>query len=105
MINLTKQEIKTIEKFKRRVQKQYPGAFHREIKKGYYTIMQEKDDLSIVDVLAESLMPPSNNVIQAWENAALSVKINQNIMRTHPLKLDALDLSDKALRKSLNRNR
>lgn len=105
MINLTKQDIKTIDKFKRRVHKQYPGAFHREIKKGYYTIMQEKEDLSIVDVLAESLMPPTTNVIQAWENAALSVKVNQNIMRTHPLKLDALDLSEKAFKKSLNRNR
>jgi hypothetical protein len=105
MINLTNQDVKTIEKFKRRVHKQYPGAFHREIKKGYFTILQEKDDLSVVDVLADSLMLPCTNLIQAWENAAMSVQITQNINRTHPLKLDALDLSEKAFKKSLNKHR
>lgn len=99
---MTKEEVKTIEKLKRRVQKQYPGAFLKEIKKGKYTIMQETDNLTVIDLLAESFIPAASNVIQAWENAALTVRVNQNINRTHPLKLEALEAAGIKLKNPLN---
>jgi len=102
MIKMTKEEVKTVDKLKRRVHKQYPGAFLKEIKKGKYTIVQESANLNIVDLLAESFITPASNPIQAWENAALTVRINQNINRTHPLKLEALEAAGVKLKNPLN---
>jgi len=99
MINYTKEEAKTVEKYKRRVHKQYPGAFLTQIKKGYFSIVQEKDDFSVVDVLEEQLMPPQISPILAWETAQLSCRISQNLNRTHPMRSEGRSMADKIAKK------
>lgn len=99
MINYTKEEIKTIEKYKRRVHKQYPGAFLTQIRKGYYSIVQEKNDFSVVDVLEEQLMPAQPSPILAWETAQLSCRISQNLNRTHPMRSEGRNMTNKIAKK------
>ena len=98
MQKLTAQDKKTIEKYKKRVQKRYPGAFLTSISNGHYSIITENDDLTVTDVLSELLVPYPNDVLKAWELAAMSVKITQNLDRTHPLRLEGMKMEDKIAR-------
>ena len=98
MIKISDQDKKTIDKYKRRVHKQYPGAFHNHIGNDYYTILQENDDLSIVDVLAEQFIPPQKGLLLAWETAQLSCRVSQNLNRTNPLRAEGASMADKISR-------
>lgn len=98
MKRLTIQDKKTIEKYKKRVHKQYPGSYLVGIGTGYYTIMQEQEDLTQRDVLAELCFAPVNDPVKAWELAQLTAKTNQNFNRTHPLRIEGMDMEDKIAR-------
>jgi hypothetical protein len=95
---LSKGDKKLIEKYKKNVHKQYPGAYLVALGSGYYTIMQEQDDLSRKDILAEYYFVPVKDPVKAWELAQVSSKTTQNFNRTHPIRIDAMDAKDKAAR-------
>lgn len=105
MEKLTPQEKKLIEKYKRKVHKQYPGAYLSPIENGYYTIVQEQDDLSTKDILAEFCFQPVKSIVQAWELAQTSSKVNQNLNRTHPLRIEGMNMEDKISRVEARRLR
>lgn len=101
MKNLTEIEIKQIEKFKKLVHKQYPGAFLRKVGTGYYTIALEQPDLTIKDILAEMLFLPVRDPVEAWKLASTIVKTSQNLNRTHPDRLEGMEMEDKISRMAL----
>lgn len=96
---------KLIEKYKKKVHKQFPSAKLFSLPKGYYTIAVENDDLSITDVLAEYLMNPVKDPVKAWELAQTSSKVTQNLNRTHPLRIEGQKLQDKLNRIAMRRQR
>ena len=98
MKQLTVQDKKTIEKYKKKVHKQYPGAFLAPIGSGHYTIMHERDALTLLDVLGELLLPPAKDPVTAWELAQMSSRITQNLNRTHPLRIEGMNMADKIAR-------
>lgn len=98
MKQLTLQDKKLIEKYKKKVHKQYPGAYLMPLGAGYYTIVQEQDNLSILDVLSEFCFQPQQDPIKAWELAQLTAKTSQNLNRTHPLRIEGMDMADKIAR-------
>ena len=98
MNKLSVQEKKLIEKYKKKVCKQYPGAYLTAIGKTHYTIMQEQDGLQPKDILAEWCLLPTTNPIKAWELAQVGAKSNQNLNRTHPLRIEGMDMEDKIAR-------
>ncbi len=95
MKKLTAQENVLINKFKRNVHKQFPNAHLHLMSNGYYTIVQEQDNLKLKDILAEYCILPVKDPVEAWKLAQLSSKANQNINRTHPLKIEASDIQAK----------
>ena len=105
MIRLTTQEVKQIEKLKKKVHKQYPGAYLAELGSGYYTILQEQDDLLPKDVLQEWCVPPAKHPVKAWEAASAGAKVDQNLNRTHPLRIEGMNLEDKIARVEARRLR
>jgi hypothetical protein len=105
MLKLNTQELKQIEKLKKKVHKQYPGAYLVELGSGYYTILQEQEDLLPKDILLEWCVPPVNNPISAWEAALTGAKVNQNLNRTHPLRIEGMNLEDKIARVEARRMR
>ena len=88
---------KTLEKYRKKVHTQFPKAFLSS-KQGKYTIVQEQEDLTVKDILAELCICPQDTPIQAWEMAQISAKTTQNFNRTHPLRLEAMDAEDKIAR-------
>ena len=98
MKQLTIQDKKLIEKYKKKVHKQYPGAYLASMSNGYYTIMQEQDDLTQRDVLAELCFAPQKDLIKTWELAQLTAKTTQNFNRTHPLRIEGMNMEDKIAR-------
>lgn len=105
MKNLTEIEVKQVEKFKKLVHKQYPGAFLRKVGSGYYTIALEQPDLTIKDILAEMLFMPVRDPIEAWKLASTIVKTTQNLNRTHPDRLEGMEMEDKISRMALRQAR
>ena len=98
MKQLTVQDKKTIEKYKKRVQKQFPGAYLVSMLSGWYTIMQDQEDLTQKDVLSELCFTPQKDLIKAWELAQLTAKTTQNLNRTHPLRIEGMNMEDKIAR-------
>lgn len=103
-MKLTVQDKKTIEKCKKKVHSQYPGAYLAPLDNGYYTILQESDD-SIIDVLGELLLMPGKTPIEAWQRAVVTSKTTQNLNRTHPLRIEGMNMADKIRRVEERRNR
>jgi len=98
MKQLTVQDKKTVEKYKKRVPQQYPGAYLMSLGAGYYTIVQEQENLSILDVLGEFCFQPQKDPVKAWELAQVTAKTSQNLNRTHPLRIEGMDMADKIAR-------
>jgi uncharacterized protein Veg len=98
MIKLTAQDRKLIEKHKKKVYKLYPGSFLVQLDKENFTIRQERDDLSILDVLSELCLLPAETPVKAWERAALTTKTTQNFNRTHPLRIEGMQMAEKIAR-------
>ena len=105
MIKLSTQDLKQIEKLKKKVHKQYPGAYLADLGSGYYTILQEQDDLLPKDILMEWCVPPCKSPTKAWEAALTGAKANQNLNRTHPLRIEGMNLEDKIARVEARRMR
>ena len=70
-----------IESIKKRVQKQYPGAFISVSASGRYFI--EWNDQNLNDIF---LYDDCDSPAAAWNNALLTVQTERNLNRTHPLK-------------------
>jgi len=92
-----KDKKKILNTYKKKVQKKYPGAFVAGIGTRY-TILKEHDDLTVTDILAELFFNPAKDEFTAWELAALTVKTEQNLNRTHPLRIDGMKMEDKIAR-------
>jgi hypothetical protein len=90
-------EDKLLQSYKKRVYKKYPNAFLKKTSSGY-TICQENDDFSYTDILNEMLMPAAPSAELAWQTASQLLKIDQNINRTHPLRLEGMKMEDKLQR-------
>ena len=99
------QNKKVIEKYKKKVKSKYPGAFASKLSNGKFTIQQEQDDLTVKDILAEMFLLPVDTEIKAWELAQYSVKIAQNLDRTHPLRIEGMNLEDKLARVEARKHR
>ena len=97
-MRLTVQDKKTIEKYKKKVHTQYPGAYLRPMDNGYFTIMQDVDDFTTIDVLGELLLTPGTSAIEALEKATITAKTTQNLNRTHPLRIEGMNMADKIRR-------
>jgi hypothetical protein len=97
MTKLIKADEKLIAKYKAKVHTQFPRAF-LATKQGMYTIVQEQEDLSLKDVLAELCIAPQTTPLLAWTMAQVSAKTTQNFNRTHPLRLEGYDTEDKIAR-------
>ena len=103
MKQLTAQEKKLIDKYKKKVHTQYPGAYLASMG-SYYTIVQEQQDsLALLDILAEFCFMPQKDPIKAWELAQTAAKTNQNLNRTHPLRIEGMQLEDKIARMEARR--
>lgn len=98
MLKLTAQDKKLIEKYRKKVLRHYPGAFLASVGSKSFTIMQEQDDLTARDILAEFCFAPTNDPIHAWKLAQLVCKTNQNINRTHPLRIEGMNMAEKIAR-------
>jgi len=97
MIKLLDTDKKLIEKYKKKVHKQFPGAYLLATANGY-TIVQEQDDLLLKDILSEFFIPPTTTPVKAWEHAQGNAKIFQNLNRTHPLRIEGMEMEDKMAR-------
>lgn len=93
-------KLSTIQK---RVLKKYPHAYVKQIAKDKYTICMEQEDLSIYDILAEMYMPYASSPETAWSLASQSVRIEQNINRTHPLRIEGMNMEDKLHRMEIRK--
>jgi hypothetical protein len=93
-----------IEKFRKIVHKMYPKAFICK-RNNKFTVIQEQQDLSTIDVLQELYFNPTNSIEKAWELAASVVKTNQNLLRTHPLRIEGQTLEDKLARIESRKNK
>lgn len=103
MKQLTAQEKKLIEKYKKKVHTQYPGAYLTTVG-SYYTIVQERQDsFALLDVLSEFCFMPQKDPVKAWELAQSAAKTNQNLNRTHPLRIEGMDMAEKIARAELRR--
>ena len=77
------------EKIMRRVLKKAPSArmlFDSE--KNLYI------DVNGVNLSEEHLFPPTKDPHRAWELADISLRVTQNINRTHPLRVDSYSNKD-----------
>lgn len=91
-------------KYRKIVHKMYPNAFIAK-RNGKYTILQEQTDLSYIDVLQELYFNPTTSAESAWELAASVVKTTQNLLRTHPLRIEGQKLEDKLSRIEARKNK
>jgi hypothetical protein len=104
MMNLSESDKKLIEKYKKKVHKQYPGAYLSAVHNGY-TIVQETEDLQLKDILSEFFIPPAKTPAKAWEYAQSNARIFQNLNRTHPLRIEGMEMEDKLARIEARKNR
>ena len=82
----------------------YPNAFLVK-RNGKCTILQEQPDLSYIDVLQELHFNPTTSPESAWQLAATVVKTTQNLLRTHPLRIEGQKLEDKLSRIEARKNK
>ncbi len=76
-----------------RVMKKCPTARMRfDSQKNLYI---EANGINLSD---EHLLPPTRDPKTAWEMADVSLKVTQNLNRTHPLRADMYDANDKKSR-------
>ena len=70
-----------LESIQKHVQKQYPGAALSVSPIGQYYV--EWNDQNLNDIF---LLEDCDTVLDAWNNALLTVRTERNMNRTHPLK-------------------
>lgn len=70
-----------LESIQKHVQKQYPGAALSVSPIGQYYV--EWNDQNLNDIF---LLEDCDTVLDAWNNALLTMRTERNMNRTHPLK-------------------
>ena len=70
-----------LESIQKRVQKQYPGAALSVSPIGQYYVEWNEQNLNDIFLLEDC-----DTVLDAWNNALLTVRTERNMNRTHPLK-------------------
>jgi len=76
-------------KFKRKVLKQYPSARIEFSESGLQVVANG-------NFLAEEyFLPDTNDEDTAWEYAAMACRVTQNFNRTHPMRMDLSSLEEK----------
>lgn len=91
---------KIFNRLKKRVLKKFPNAKTQITKEGKYYISDGMGSR----IGEDFMIPPHNSVIEAWTWAAESVKLQQNINRTHPMKYD-MEIDEKKFNRVSRRNR
>jgi len=91
---------KEFAKIKRKVIKQYPKAKTVVDSNGLYYVYDGEDNF----LTKEYMIPNQKTVAEAWYWFADTMKINQNIERTHPKRMDLKSFEAKFARLS-KRNR
>ena len=81
-----------MDKFKKKVLKQYPKAFAYEDADGVRIMAGEKY------IAEEYFFPETYDENQAWEYAATACRVTQNFNRTHPLRMDLSKIEEKLYR-------
>ena len=86
-------------KFKKKVIKQFPKAYAELSSNGIRIINQG-------EFLAEEFyMPNTHCEDTAWEYAAIACRVTQNFNRTHPMRMDLSAIESKINRINLRRRR
>jgi len=91
-----REEIKKA-RIKKRVLKQYPNASVEYTNTGIQIMSGD------VYIAEEFYLPATNCEDKAWEYAALACKTSQQFNRTHPMRMDLVDIESKINR--INRRR
>lgn len=91
---------KIFNRLKKRVKKKFPNAETRVTNEGLYYV----SDGFGGKIGDEFMIPPQKNVIEAWTWAAESVRVTQNINRTHPDKV-SMSFDEKKFNRVSRRNR
>jgi hypothetical protein len=105
MIQLTKEQEKLRDKFKRQVDKYYPKSYIKQVTLSRYTVEYLNEDYEPIDILATQYFLPTTSIIEAWQLAASVCKTTQNINRTHPIKVELSDSEGKYDRVKRRRNK
>jgi len=79
-------------KFKKRVLKQFPNAYVESSATGLRII---NNDLYLAK---EFYMPDTADEEKAWEYASMACKLTQNFNRAHPSRMDLGDIENKLAR-------
>ena len=91
---------KEFQKIKKKVLKRFPHACTHITPNNRYLVSDGEDGI----VGEEYMLPPAKTVWQAWEYALqYGVRLHQNLMRTHPLRLSGDQVEAKIMR--INRRR
>jgi len=91
---------KAFKRLKNKVLKKYPNASTQRTTDGKYFVSDGADNL----LLDEYMIPPQSTVTAAWYWMAETMRVNQNIERTHPNRMD-IGTFEKKFNRISQRNR
>lgn len=91
---------KAFKRLKNKVLKKYPNASTRMTEDGLYFVSDGTDN----KLLEEYMIPPQSSVTEAWYWMAETMRVNQNIERTHPNRMD-IGTFEKKFNRISQRNR
>jgi len=91
---------KIFNRLKKRINKKFPKAETRVTRDGMYYVSDGFGGI----IGDEFMIPAQKSVLDAWKIAAESVRIQQNINRTHPDKF-GMDFDEKKFNRVSRRNR
>jgi hypothetical protein len=91
---------KAFKRLKNKVLKKYPNASTQMTEGGLYFVSDGTDN----KLLEEYMIPPQSSVAEAWYWMAETMRVNQNIERTHPNRMD-IGTFEKKFNRISQRNR
>jgi len=91
---------KAFKRLKNKVMKKYPNASTQMTEGGLYFVSDGADN----KLLEEYMIPPQPSVAEAWYWMAETMRVNQNIERTHPNRMD-IGTFEKKFNRISQRNR
>jgi hypothetical protein len=91
---------KIFNRVKKRVLKKFPTAKTQVTNEGTYYVSDGMGGR----IGEDFMIPAQKSVIEAWAWAAESVKLQQNLNRTHPMKYD-MEIDEKKFNRVSRRNR
>jgi hypothetical protein len=95
MVTIDKAGLKRIESLKKKVGRVYPNVKLHKSANGYCKLIYEDANGSEINLLSEYFMPPTKNPLEAWEQAATTARVTQNFNRTHPYRVEVVDIDSK----------